>query len=375
MTEKKYNQYIDNSEIEEETNNNDSCIGPFDPNDIDVDISVVNLGSVLDQLEFKEIDLQPEFQRESNIWSPVQKSRLIESVLLGLPLPSFYFSEDSATNKLIIVDGLQRLCAFTDFCINKTLALRGMQFLKELEGKTYQDMDRTQIRRIKSLKITLNTLRKNTPQRVKLVIFQRVNTAGVPLTPQEMRNALYQKKATDLLRSMVALDSFKDATGGKIPSKRMTDCDFANRFLAFHLCRKDYDGNLDGFMGDALEKVNKMSQEEIDDLLRIFDSSMSVCYQLLGSTAFKRPNPERPGSYLKINKAIYEALSVSIASLSSSEQMILLQRKTQFQNEIYSLFTQEDFIKSITSGTAKVPQVDYRHSKVQQLIKDIISHD
>ena len=83
------------------------------------------------------------------------------------------------------------------------------------------------------------------------------------MTSQEMRNALYQKKATDLLRSMVALNSFKDATGGKIPSKRMTDCDFANRFLAFYLCRQDYDGNLDGFMGDALEKVNKMSQEEL----------------------------------------------------------------------------------------------------------------
>lgn len=370
---------IDNQNIEriidkEDYNSND-VVGPFDPNDIDVDISTVNLGLLLDDLEDKKIKMDPEFQRESNVWTNIQKSRLIESVLLGLPLPSFYFSEDPNTNQLLVVDGLQRLCAFTDFCLDKKLKLEGLQFLISLEGCTYDDLDRTQIRRIKSLKITLNTLRKNTPQRVKLVIFQRVNTAGVPLTPQEMRNALYQKKATDLLRSMVALDSFKDATGGKIPSKRMTDCDFANRFLAFYLCRKDYDGNLDGFMGDALEKVNKMSQEEIDDLLRIFDSSMSVCYQLLGSTAFKRPNPERPGSYLKINKAIYEALSVSIASLSSSEQMILLQRKTQFQNEIYSLFTQEDFIKSITSGTAKVPQVDYRHSKVQQLIKEIISHD
>ena len=368
------NQYIEEIIDNEDYNSND-VVGPFDPNDIDVDISTVNLGLLLDDLEDKQIKMDPEFQRDSNVWTNIQKSRLIESVLLGLPLPSFYFSEDPNTNQLLVVDGLQRLCTFTDFCLDKKLKLKGLQFLTSLEGCTYDDLDRSHIRRIKSLKITLNTLRKNTPQRVKFVIFQRVNTAGVPLTPQEMRNALYQKKATDLLRSMVALNSFKDATGGKIPSKRMTDCDFANRFLAFYLCRQDYDGNLDGFMGDALEKVNKMSQEEIDDLLRIFDSSMSVCYQLLGSTAFKRPNPKRPGSYLKINKAIYEALSVSIASLSSSEQMILLQRKTQFQNEIYSLFTQEDFIKSITSGTAKVSQVDYRHSKVQQLIKDIISHD
>jgi hypothetical protein len=250
-----------------------------------------------------------------------------------------------------------------------------MQFLTGLEGWTYDKLDRTQIRRIKSLKVTLNTLRKNTPQRVKLVIFQRVNTAGVPLTSQEMRNALYQKKATDLLKRMVKLDSFRKATGGKIPSKRMTDCDFANRFVAFYLYRKEYDGNLDEFMGDALENINRMSQQEIDSIHDTFDRSMTICYRLLGNTAFKRPDPQKPNSFLKTNKAIFEVLSVSIAQLTDNEQEILVQRKNRFQNEIYSLFKNEDFIKSITSGTAKTPQVEYRHTKVQQLIKQVISYD
>ena len=375
MEELKYIQTIENEEIEAEGTNDEGSVGPFDPNDIDVDISVVNLGSLLDQLEYNEIDLQPEFQRASDVWSPVKKSRLIESVLLGLPLPSFYFSEDPETNKLLVVDGLQRLCAFTDFCINKTLKLKGMQFLTTLEGASYDKLDRTQIRRIKSLKVTLNTLRKNTPQRVKLVIFQRVNTAGVPLTPQEMRNALYQKKATDLLKRMVKLDSFHNATGGKISSKRMTDCDFANRFLAFYLYIKEYDGNLDEFMGDTLAKVNRMSQQEIDDIYNAFDKSMRLCFDLLGETAFKRPDPNNQGCFLKINKAIFEVLSVSIANLSVQERDQLVRQAVQFKNALYDLFTQEDFIKSCTSGTAKVPQVVYRHSHVQKLIKDIISHD
>lgn len=370
-----YDQIKEEIDIEPEDNSIDDIHGPFDPNAIDVDISVVNLGSLLEQLEYNEIDLQPEFQRESDVWTQVKKSRLIESVLLGLPLPSFYFSEDPETNKLLVVDGLQRLCAFSDFCITKKLKLKGMQFLTGLEGWTYDKLDRTQIRRIKSLKVTLNTLRKNTPQRVKLVIFQRVNTAGVPLTPQEMRNALYQKKATDLLKEMAKLDSFRKATGGKIPSKRMTDCDFANRFVAFYLYGNDYDGNLDEFMGDALEKVNKMQQQEIGSILKKFDRSMQICYKLLGNTAFKRPDPQKPNSFLKTNKAIFEVLSVSIAQLTDNEQEILVQRKNRFQNEIYSLFKNEDFIKSITSGTAKTPQVEYRHTKVQQLIKQVINYD
>ena len=370
-----YDQIKEEIDIEPEDNSIEDIHGPFDPNAIDVDISVVNLGSLLEQLEYNEIDLQPEFQRESDVWTQVKKSRLIESVLLGLPLPSFYFSEDPETNKLLVVDGLQRLCAFSDFCITKKLKLKGMQFLTGLEGWTYDKLDRTQIRRIKSLKVTLNTLRKNTPQRVKLVIFQRVNTAGVPLTSQEMRNALYQKKATNLLKRMVKLDSFRKATGGKIPSKRMTDCDFANRFVAFYLYRKEYDGNLDEFMGDALENINRMSQQEIDSIHDTFDRSMTICYRLLGNTAFKRPDPQKPNSFLKTNKAIFEVLSVSIAQLSENEQEILVQRKARFQNEIYSLFMNEDFIKSITSGTAKTPQVEYRHTKVQQLIKHVINYD
>lgn len=370
-----FDQIKEEIDIEPEDNSIEDIHGPFDPNAIDVDISVVNLGSLLEQLEYNEIDLRPEFQRASDVWSQVKKSRLIESVLLGLPLPSFYFSEDPETNKLLVVDGLQRLCAFSDFCITKKLKLKGMQFLTGLEGWTYDKLDRTQIRRIKSLKVTLNTLRKNTPQRVKLVIFQRVNTAGVPLTPQEMRNALYQKKATDLLKGMAKLDSFRKATGGKIPSKRMTDCDFANRFVAFYLYRKEYDGNLDEFMGDALENINKMSQKEIDSIHDTFDRSMTICYRLLGNTAFKRPDPQKPNSFLKTNKAIFEVLSVSIAQLSENEQEILVQKKNRFQNEIYSLFKNEDFIKSITSGTAKTPQVEYRHTKVQQLIKQVINYD
>lgn len=370
-----FDQIKEEIDIEPEDNSIEDIHGPFDPNAIDVDISVVNLGSLLEQLEYNEIDLRPEFQRASDVWSQVKKSRLIESVLLGLPLPSFYFSEDPETNKLLVVDGLQRLCAFSDFCITKKLKLKGMQFLTGLEGWTYDKLDRTQIRRIKSLKVTLNTLRKNTPQRVKLVIFQRVNTAGVPLTSQEMRNALYQKKATDLLKRMVKLDSFRKATGGKIPSKRMTDCDFANRFVAFYLYRKEYDGNLDEFMGDALENINRMSQQEIDSIHDTFDRSMTICYRLLGNTAFKRPDPQKTNSFLKTNKAIFEVLSVSIAQLSENEQEILVQRKARFQNEIYSLFMNEDFIKSITSGTAKTPQVEYRHTKVQQLIKQVIGYD
>lgn len=116
---------LDNQDVEiEDLNGNESSeviTKPFNPNDIDVDISTVNLGSLIEQLENDEIDLQPDFQRAADVWNNVKKSRLIESILLGLPLPSFYFSEDPRSQKLSIIDGLQRICAIRDFILKEMI--------------------------------------------------------------------------------------------------------------------------------------------------------------------------------------------------------------------------------------------------------------
>ena len=154
-------------EILYEENDSQQITKPFNPNEIDVDIATVNLGSIIEQLENDEIDLKPDFQRSADVWNPIMKSRLIESILLGLPLPSFYFSEDAITKKLSVIDGLQRLCAIRDFVLkantNEALKLQGLQFLKNFEGKTYLELERPEIKRIKALKISMNTLRKGTP--------------------------------------------------------------------------------------------------------------------------------------------------------------------------------------------------------------------
>lgn len=371
----KYGNLIDDIDIEITGEENDLLDGPFDPNKIDVDIATVNLGYLLDMLENEEIDLNPEFQRSSDVWSDIKKSRLIESILLGLPIPSFYFSEDPTTNKYVIVDGLQRLCALKDFWIDNKLKLTGMQFLPALEGKGKYELDRPLSRRIEGLKITMNTLRKGTPTKVKFIIFQRVNTAGEPLKPQEMRNALNQGKATRLLKDMTSCDSFRLATGGHINKKRMADCDFANRFLAFYLSEDEYNGGLDAFMSDTLEQINKLDDSNISKILSVFDSSMNISYELLGDKAFRRPDPDHPGKYLKINKAIFEVLSVSFARLENWEIEIFKSKKTVFKQLVHDLFVDDAFVKSITSGTAKIPQVKYRFSKISDLFSQILSND
>lgn len=347
---------------------------PFNPNEIDVDISTVNLGSLIEQLENDEIDLQPDFQRAADVWDNVKKSRLIESILLGLPLPSFYFSEDPRSQKLSIIDGLQRICAIRDFILKKDepLKLEGLQFLKNFEGMTYSQLARPEVKRIKSLKITMNTLRKGTPLDVKYIIFQRINTAGEPLTPQEMRHALNQGPAAEFIKELANMESFKKATNYSVKSKRMQDRDFVNRFIAFFIGYQDYMGDLDMFLNDKMGELNKMTPTQRDGIRDSFDKAMKCCHQIFRNDTFRKrysvTDKRKP-----ISKSVYDTLSVNIAWLSDEEQLMLLKKAEVFKTGMIRLFNDERFNFSISTGTGQKYNVDLRFTMVKSLIKEIIS--
>lgn len=347
---------------------------PFNPNEIDVDISTVNLGSLIEQLENDEIDLQPDFQRAADVWDNVKKSRLIESILLGLPLPSFYFSEDPVSQKLSIIDGLQRICAIRDFVLkeDEPLKLEGLQFLKNFEGLTFSQLARPEVKRIKSLKITMNTLRKGTPLDVKYIIFQRVNTAGEPLTPQEMRYALNQGPAAIFIKELANMESFKKATNYSVKSKRMQDRDFVNRFVAFFIGYQDYMGDLDMFLNDKMGELNKMAPAQRNDIRVSFDKAMECCYEIFKKDTFRKrykiTDKRKP-----ISKSVYDTLSVNIAWLSDEEQHLLLKNAEDFKAGMIRLFNDEKFNFSISTGTGQKYNVEQRFTMVKSLIKEIIS--
>lgn len=363
--------------VEEENlegNNPSSVITkPFNPNEIDVDISTVNLGSLIEQLENDEIELQPDFQRAADVWDGVKKSRLIESILLGLPLPSFYFSEDPVSQKLSVIDGLQRICAIRDFVLEKEepLKLQNLQFLKNFEGMTYSQLARPEIKRIKSLKITMNTLRKGTPLDVKYIIFQRVNTAGEPLTPQEMRHALNQGVAASFIKELSEMESFKKATNYSLKKKRMQDRDFVNRFVAFFIGYQEYSGDLDMFLNDKMGELNKMTPDERNNIKIAFDKSMKCCYQIFKDDTFRRrydiADKRKP-----ISKSVYDTLSVNIAWLSDEERTLLLDRADKFKSGMVNLFNNDKFNSSISTGTGQKYNVNIRFSYVNSLIKETL---
>lgn len=373
--------YTDSSiDVEEErlyTGEESNITKPFDPSKIELKIETVNLLSLIDELENEEINLSPDFQRAADVWDDVKKSRLIESILLGLPLPSFYFNEDEGGMTRSVIDGVQRLCAIRDFVLGKKiddtlkfLTLENLQFLKQYEGKKFSDLTRPDVRRIHSMRVTTNTLGYQTPSEVKLIIFQRVNSAGVPLTEQEMRHALNQGIPADFIKNLSENEAFLRATSNKIKPKRMLDRDFINRYIAFFCAYNDYEGNLDNFLNEQMKAIKQYSEERKNEIEDAFEKSMDTCFAIFGDKAFRKIN--KNGDFSKISKSLFDSLGVCIAWLTDEERSELIQRKELVQSSLSDLFKDEEFGNRLSNGTGQTKNVRYRFNKIQGMLNRIL---
>ena len=177
----KYNQTKAN--VEEELEYDGEIITqPFSPSDIIIKSPPMTMGDLIDMIREGWINFSTEFQTSENLWSLRQQSRLIESILLGLRLPAFYF-EEVYNMQWKIIDGMQRCCAIRNFCVDKTLTLSDLELLgNAYNGKRYDDLDFATKRDIRMLPVTVNVLAQGVPGMVKYVLFKRLNTDRIDRT-------------------------------------------------------------------------------------------------------------------------------------------------------------------------------------------------
>jgi hypothetical protein len=368
-TEENYITQNEDIDVEDTSSGLDETIThPFNPNDIEIETPPFTVGYLIDRMEHGEINMNTDFQRDGNLWTEEQQSRLIESILLGLPLPAFYF--DTANKQWDIIDGLQRCCAIENFCVKKTLRLRGLEFLAEKDGKQYleglgfDDLDRELQRSIITRPITINLIKK-APRSIRFILFKRLNTGGLELKPQEIRNAVYQGYAADTIKNMAKLEEFIQATGKRIPTKRMEDRDFVSRFVAFYLIDySEYQPGLDDFINSSMELLEKKENQLIE---RDFKESLNLAYKIFREDAFRKRTDSRE-KRRPINKAYFEVITVLFAKLSDQNKRELLNHKDLFKENLMTLMANDRYSNSLSRGTGTKDSVNIRFSWFEQVL-------
>lgn len=356
-------------------------IKPFDPSSLKVEVKNTTVGQLADMLRNSMIDLQPDFQRHGDLWKNGKKSRLIESIILGLPLPSFYFYIDTSKEQWVVIDGLQRLSSINDFMVEKTLKLTGLQFLDKTHNKRgYEDFSYFEQLEMSMRSVTLNVISGASSAEAKYIIFQRINSEGTKLSPAEIRNALFHGRSMELVKRLAESNEFEAATNGRVSKRRLLHYDYVSRFFAFFIQGyKNYIGNkMDFFIGNALEQMNNYDGEE--DWRKAeneFFDSLSLCKFLLGDDAFRRPLNEidRKNVDIKSNPisiSLFEAMMWSVSQLSKSEKQELQKRKSVFVVKYAEMFKDDFLMKELSNGTNQYKSVYFRFNVLESLVKDVL---
>jgi hypothetical protein len=307
---------------------------PYDPDKIRVDTKPFSLRQVYDMIKAGDIDLTPDFQRNL-VWDNTRKSRLIESILLRIPLPMFYFAQDDE-GRISVVDGLQRLSTIREFMDNE-FKLRNLEYLDaNCSGKLYRSSDRTKsidakyFRWFNMTQITVHVIDPSSPFKLKYDIFKRINTGGQPLNSQEIRNCLASAALRRLLRELAASEVFKDATGWSVKDVRMDAQELVLRFILFHKKYRDdttlanYSGNIETELNNLTEELSKDKREAYGSYRQVFENAMKNAFYLFGDYSFRKCRVEHlaPNSKRQlINRALFVSWSV-LLSAHSHEQVV-----------------------------------------------------
>ncbi len=306
----------------------------------------------------------PTFQR-GYVWNIAQASRFIESFLLGLPVPGIFLSREQETQKLLVIDGQQRLRTLQFFYqgvfppTGRGFALSSVQ--PELKGATYRSLPPEDKRRLDDSILHATIVKQDDPpadESSVYLIFERINTGSVQLSAQEIRASIYHGEFSDLLKRLNATPSWRNIYG--VPSKRMRDQELILRFLALHFHQEQYQRPMKEFLNNFMwlnKHLRRFSEERIS---RAFVDTMDVAHSALGAKAFK---PARA-----LNAAIFDAVMVGICRRLEEGPIVDL---TEVRSCYEKLLTDESFLPSTERATADEVAVQTRISAAQSAFQTV----
>ena len=359
-------KYNNSNEEEEET---EAADYPSLEDNISIKEDKYSIYEYLRRLDKGNIILSPDFQRHE-VWKPEQKSKFIESVLMGLPLPPIYLKKDADT-KYIVVDGLQRTSTLRDFA-NGMLVLNGLDPAEKnmLNGVTYNTLDNVREglqARFEDRQMQFFIMEPTVPMSVVYDVFNRINTGGTQLSRQEIRNCVFQGNSTRIIKAIAEDDVFKQAIDYGIQELRMKDREAVMRCLAFVVLNYelDYDGSMDKFLEKAMIRINKMSQPEVDDIKKKALDTYSLTWSVFEKANFRIPTDCTRG---RINIAVMETVFHCFYNQKRESNNI-----EQLRDAFWELLSDENYLNAVRWSTGSTNQVKTRFRKAHNAFDTLLS--
>ncbi|MCL4407771.1 MAG: DUF262 domain-containing protein [Thermotogae bacterium] len=330
------------------------------------------------------LNLQPSFQRLP-VWDNKKSSRLIESVLLEIPIPLIYLNEEENSHYSVI-DGQQRLTAFFNFMQN-SLKLTGLSILSDLDGKAFNEIPDKLQNQFENTTIPVIIISNDSDPNVndsdpnvKFDIFERLNTGSVQLNVQELRNSIYRGPYNEFIKELANNKDFLFLLGIEKPHSRMQDVELVLRFFAFyHKTYLKYAPPSKHFLNKEMEAYKTFSNEEANDLREIFKKSVELTKTIFGETAFHRfvaGTSKDPNGHFedKMNKGLFDIITFGFTQYSKN---VIIPYSDEIKETMISMMVNDsDFIDSISgSGTDQKEKVLLRFDKWLNVLRNITKND
>lgn len=332
------------------------------------------------------IDLTPKFQRR-DAWNNSEKSCLIESLMLGIPVPPIILAESKTKrNTYIVIDGKQRLLSIRRFYAEKQildsdqteefkpLKLSGLAVLKELNGKTKNQINNDYITNLENQAIRTVIIKNWPDEEFLYTVFLRLNTGSKKLSPQELRQALKPGDFLSYLDDATAASStMRKMLRTNIADPRMRDIELALRFYAFKYFVTSFNGNLKEFLDYTCEQLNMRWAEDADEFKKDFsalESAIDFSYSLMeNDSPFSRYSDDNSSN--RFNRSIYELFSFyfSIEEIRNAIDC----KKSEFILKFKELNNNPEFISAVSDTTKSPIKVVARFSLFADVLKEFYS--
>ena len=328
------------------------------------------------------MNLQPEFQRYF-VWNDTKASRLIESLLLDIPIPVIYVGEE-ANHTYAVVDGQQRLtslCSYIDgkYPDGRGFNLSGLQVLTELNGLPFKVLSPANQEALLNAVIRLIIIEHDSHPDVKFEVFERLNLGADKLTDQELRNSVYRGRYNNLLRDLSANKTMLKIMGTDQPHKRMADRQLILRFFAMwrntHL---KYKAPMKRFLNREMETHRDPKDSELGEMRATFEKAIEMSYTVFGPNSFRRFNPgtaRKPNGAWearKLNVALWDTLMYTFAFYEKPQIIPIADR---IREEFLDLMTNDEtFVSYITATTDKPERVQYRANAWRQRLDNLVGN-